>query len=313
MKFKIVIMILAFISLLFSPGISAPSNDKKVKKNVPGANNKVTNDNLLRMKFDDYFDQTPAFILVKLKNIDTKEHMDIVCTNNEWRYYCINYLKLAKNKTDYIEYMVKYYDKIFETPSKLYGRLMEYKADDTYTAKYKTKEALEKAINSGELKGITAGNIAKNKALLKLLLKFTPIIRQNSDGTVFEDAVPAGYKNKPGQNSIPQITAKTLKERFSDFSTSPVFVLIKIKNAATKEETEITCVNETWARICVEKLKLVNHKGYTDYMVKNYNKTFEVDPKTYESLKDSTNPALIEPLKQDRIIRINCLDGTIMY
>lgn len=301
MKKYIIITIFLIISLFFLVMI----------QNNSGAN--TMDDKILRMKFDSQFEQTPAFLIVKVKNTDTKEQMDILCTNTQWAYHCINSLKLVKDKYVYSDYMMLNHDKVFETPPRLYGILAQYRAGDTYTGKYKTKEEFAKLPASDNLRNINGENIAQKRDLLKLWVKFTPIIRQKPNGTVFEDKNIAAYKYKPKSAGGAKVSAKTLKERFSDFSTSPVFVLIKIKNAETGENTEISCENETWAGILVNKLQLATSKNYTGYMVKNHNKVFEVDSKTYESLKKSSNSTLVELLKQDRIIRRNCLDGSIMY
>ncbi len=77
-----------------------------------------------------------------------------------------------------------------------------------------------------------------------------------------------------------------LKRRFDEFSTSGAFVLIKLQNTATKETMDIVCENTDWAFMCKDSLKLVpSLKEYTDYMVKNYNKTFGVSDKIYSAMK----------------------------
>jgi len=77
-----------------------------------------------------------------------------------------------------------------------------------------------------------------------------------------------------------------LKRRFGEFSTSGAFVLIKVQNAATKETMDIVCENMSWAFICKDDLNLISESSeYTPYMVKNYNKTFEVGEIVYSKLK----------------------------
>ncbi len=77
-----------------------------------------------------------------------------------------------------------------------------------------------------------------------------------------------------------------LKRRFGEFSTSGSFVLIKLQNAETMETMDIICENMSWAFICKDDLKLIlESKEYTDYMVKNYNKTFAVGNEIYLKLK----------------------------
>jgi len=319
MKLKIIIMILLFVSPLFLLGIYLSSNEKpnnkKLQQKGSRTNNKMTDEYLLKNKFDEKFDQTPALLTIRLRNIDTNDQMDIVCTNVEWRYHCINSLKLAKNKTDYADYMLENTDKLFEVSSKLYSALMKFKAGDTYTSKYKTKEEFLKGLESAEIKNLDKEELLQNRALLKLFLNFTPIVRLDPKGSIFFGDIEFENKGEsymPNPAPISKVTEKTLKERFSDFSTSPIFVLIRIRNVQTKEEAEITCENEVWARICADNLKLVKPNNYTNYMVKNHNKVFEVDSATYERLKKSTNPSFINSLKRNVIIRRNCLDGSIM-
>lgn len=262
---RIVGIVIAFLFVYFAISTLYAKEIDKKNSNLE-ADHKMDNEMILRAKFSSDFDQNPAFILLKIKNAETKSQMDIVCLNTQWRYYCINSLKLADNKSSYTDYMEKNYSKIFETPEDIYADLKKYEADDFYTSKYKTKEEFQKGIEAGDFSSSSEDDLKKDRAFIKLILKFSPLLRQKADGKIYEDNVISPVK----QDSTPLVTKKTLKERFSDFSTSPIFVLIKIRNAETKEEAEITCENETWAIIATKKLKIVkNSKDYTNYMVKN--------------------------------------------
>lgn len=309
MKTKNIIAILTFI-LISVPVISNLSaKNINSKTNTTKVEYKISEEKILRAKFSSS-SVLPAYLIIKLKNKKTQKNMDIVCSNNEWFEFCKDSLKLIKNRKDYVEYMTVNYDKVFDISDELYKKMEKYEASNFYTNKYKTKEELQKGMNSGDFAKNTEQQLLKDRSFIKMMVQFVPVLLVNpEDGTIQEDT---SHKNQYVKKEK-KITKETLKKRFSDFSTSPIFVLIKIKNSETKEEAEITCANETWANICVKKLKLVNHKGYTDYMVKNYNKVFDVEPKIYDNLKKSTNYSLIEPLKYDQIIRINCLDGSIMY
>jgi len=88
-------------------------------------------------------------------------------------------------------------------------------------------------------------------------------------------------------NKAKKMDENILKRRFGEFSTSEAFVLIKLKNKKTKETMDLVCENTYWADMCEKSLKLFSDsKEYTGYMVKNYNKTFEVNEKIYSALKD---------------------------
>ena len=90
------------------------------------------------------------------------------------------------------------------------------------------------------------------------------------------------------RNGVRKMDENILKRRFGEFSTSGAFILAKIQNTQTKDSMEIICENAAWAFTCVNTLKLMaSFKEYTDYMVKNYDKTFEVPDEIYSALKGS--------------------------
>ena len=92
--------------------------------------------------------------------------------------------------------------------------------------------------------------------------------------------------NKNGAKKM--ITNDILKRRYSEFSTSGAFILVKLQNSKTKEKMDIICENTYWNYTCSNNLKLFKSSNeYTDYMIKNYNKPFEVSDEFYSAHKGS--------------------------
>ena len=304
MNFKLVAIII-FLLLLTACGSQAePPGTKKMDKKI---DEKMMRDIALRRKFADLQDN-PAYLIIKVKNIN--EQMDLVCTNAEWWDICLNDLKFARTYEEYRDYMFENSDKVFELDDDLYEKLKKYKADDSYVNKYKTKEQLQKGIQNGDFGNATDKELANDRAFIKLLLQYIPVLRLDPEtGTVFEDVIRVD-NNFYGEEKP---SKETLKERFGDFSTSPTFVLVNIKNSKTKETAEIVCENEIWFDICSKHLKIVkNSKNYASYMVGNYTKVFEIQPEIYNALKKDTKSNMIELLKLNTVVRKSCLDGSIV-
>lgn len=185
MKIKFFIIIL-FLSVLLPASYSLDAkthNMKKIENKKP--DEKMMQDIILKNKFAN-MPNNPAYIVVKVKT--DKERMDLVCRNDEWMKVCIDYLKLAKSPSEYSDYMINNHDKIFEVSGELYNDLKKYKAGDFYVNKYKTQEDFKKALQAGEFANTTEQQLLKDRAFLKMMLKFVPLIRINiNDGSIGAD------------------------------------------------------------------------------------------------------------------------------
>ncbi len=321
MKIKFCITIL-LVLILFSVSCGWNSETKIENKKADKNMQEFSQELILKNRFINS-PENPAYIIVKVKS--GEEQMDLVCTSSEWMNICINSLKLVKSPEEYMDYMLKNYDRIFDVSGKLYRDLEKYRADDTYAGKYKTKEDFQKAADAGEFAGFTEQQLLKDRAFLKMMLQFVPVIRLNiRDGSIAADNSYEKYRIVEAPKNTKKVTEATLKKRFGNFSTSPAYILIKIRNSQTKEEAEIACLNGTWANICVNELKVLKpethyknpddyYKSYISYMMSNYNKVFAVSPEVYAKLKGISRNSYIEPLKTNVIIVIDDIKGDVKF
>ena len=91
-------------------------------------------------------------------------------------------------------------------------------------------------------------------------------------------------KPKPEKRGKVMIDSNILKQRYSNFSTSKSLILLKIKNA--NKEIYVITNNTSWFRLCLRQLELIkDEKEYVSYMIKNYDKTFEVPFRVFEDLR----------------------------
>ena len=84
-----------------------------------------------------------------------------------------------------------------------------------------------------------------------------------------------------------------LKRRFGYFSTSSTFVLIKMRNRETSEESYVVCTNTSWYMFLRRRLGLVKDADeYVGYMTEHYDDVFDLDSETFERYRS--------PLGDDR-------------
>ncbi len=80
------------------------------------------------------------------------------------------------------------------------------------------------------------------------------------------------------------LSHEILTERFSDFSSGPALITIKLISSSHKEMC-IILENPEWEAILTREIKLnITDEQYTEYMIKNYTNVFLVSDKLYESL-----------------------------
>lgn len=83
------------------------------------------------------------------------------------------------------------------------------------------------------------------------------------------------------QNKLPY---KVLLKRFSDFSSGPALITVKLKSPSYKEMC-IIIENPEWRSILKRDIGMnINNKQYTKYMMENYTNVFLVSDKLYKSL-----------------------------
>lgn len=96
----------------------------------------------------------PLYIVIKVKNIKTKEIMDIICLHSKWKNICINRLKLVENESQYHkfmddEYIYKGGEKIFDVDDTVFLELKEFEAKKFYKDKAKNGNKINaSSINS---------------------------------------------------------------------------------------------------------------------------------------------------------------------
>ena len=92
------------------------------------------------------------------------------------------------------------------------------------------------------------------------------------------------------------ISERVLGERFGNFSTAGSFVLIKIQDASSQENSVIVCENEDWfvALATIPEYADYTDKQYTDLMLKKYDQTFIVNTELFKKLSVSHAAPLIE-------------------
>lgn len=146
-----------------------------------------------------------------------------------------------------------------------------------------------------------------------------------------------------------KVNENILKKRFGDFSTSPIYVLIPIKNKATGESGYYIANNVDAFMMCKRHIKNVStSKEYTALMVNDYGTPLEVDDQIFKAIKadltgkydteskmgwdyiknkyflpgislELKDPELIKDydflkmlLEQNVIVRSNCYTGKVM-
>ncbi len=85
----------------------------------------------------------------------------------------------------------------------------------------------------------------------------------------------------------PEADPNILRARFSEFSTSNAFVLVKIKNAATDEVMSIVLSNSSWyyyAKRCNINIPSET-QAYVEYMIENYDKPFTISDEAFKCMK----------------------------
>lgn len=123
------IFILLFL-LIFSLNIlNCMSNETQVSSDVynsgdeGGEENNVTGEDILKKRFGE-FSTAGAFVLIKIQNKKTGDKAFIVPENTDWFMYVLEEKEYGiKNEEDYLNFMLKEYDRYFELSDEKYKEL----------------------------------------------------------------------------------------------------------------------------------------------------------------------------------------------
>ncbi len=261
---------------------------REVNRYLPDYYSFEISEQVLRKRFEE-FSSSGTLIKVKIQNKKTKEKMVIITGNISWYFICLDELKIVKNDKEYVDYMLKNYKKTFEVSDKTYKRFEYSRADKSYAEirnlgwpeikrRYLTSEASFYVIKNNRFE--------RDNNFIAILLDQDVVIQVNClyYKLHINDYTP--YYEYDEEECCGMTMQETLKMRFEETIKSGTYIKVKMKNKQTKEEMSVVTKNDLWYLTCLDDLKIVKDDDeYTDYMVKNYNKTFEVDNKIYNKYK----------------------------
>ncbi len=240
---------------------------------------------VLRKRFSES-SSSDTFIKVKLQNKETKEKTTIVTGNIHWFLTCFDDLKIVHNDDEYTDYMVKNYRKTFAVSDKTYKRFENSRVDKSYAEirnlGWPEIKRRYLSIERGcyEIKN---KNLERDDNFIAILLDQDVVINRNClyYKLHIHDYTPQFRNDKAENNKYLGMAG-----RFEDIIRSETYIKLNLQNKQTKEKMSVLTKNDLWYSTCLNHLKIVkNDDEYIDYMVKNHNKTFEVDNKIYNQYK----------------------------
>lgn len=100
---------------------------------------------------------------------------------------------------------------------------------------------------------------------------------------------------KKGENKMADVKLA----RYSDFSTSTMFIAVKIKNSNTGETAEIAIDNSSWMLKCKSMGLVPSSKEYPEYMKAHSNDEFAVSAEDFNKLSALKSGGAFDFLKKE--------------
>lgn len=123
------VIILLILLMFFLNILNCMSNENKVSSDVynnseqGGEENNVTGEDILKKRFGE-FSTAGAFVLIKIQNKKTGDKAFIVPENTDWFIYILEEKEYGiKDEEDYLNFMLKEYDRYFELSDEKYKEL----------------------------------------------------------------------------------------------------------------------------------------------------------------------------------------------
>ncbi|MEQ8188439.1 MAG: hypothetical protein ABRQ39_10765 [Candidatus Eremiobacterota bacterium] len=149
------------------------------------------NEDVLRKRFEE-FSTSESFVLIKIKDRNSGEKSSVVCTNTDWYMTLYNEKEYSfPSQKDYVDFMVKNYDKEFVLSHEAYKELIKISAAETdfeglrgKGVDYIVKTYLKKYYWSpgGSYDYIFKDEkMSRNRSFLKILLELGLIVRSDCE------------------------------------------------------------------------------------------------------------------------------------
>ena len=90
-----------------------------------------------------------------------------------------------------------------------------------------------------------------------------------------------------------EIPEYSLSERFSNISTAPDLILIKVKNPSRKQAAIIIESDECWGLLQKIERRKMDLDEYTNYMLINHDRVFELSEELYDNMTKSHEAVLL--------------------